>query len=176
MRDRVTPSHCGKAKVLAKFDSFKFKCFSIHVAPHATCAADQNLCKLPKSSSLSTSTLWPSKNNGWDFGDGTMFIIVAIKDRKPIWWTSTAMRMHWPKQLVYLSTCSCTFVGFEEEQMHMQVMAELDTADNNPDDGEVEIDDSEVYGECLQQFLWGGHTGRKSTYDPTKIWMNFAIP
>lgn len=29
----------------------------------------------------------------------------------------------------------------------MQVMAELDTEDNTPDDGEVEIDDSEVYGE-----------------------------
>ncbi|KAJ6619396.1 hypothetical protein B0H10DRAFT_2026511 [Mycena sp. CBHHK59/15] len=35
----------------------------------------------------------------------------------------------------------------EEEQMYMQVMAELDAADNTPDDGEVEIDDSEVYGE-----------------------------
>ncbi|KAJ7934367.1 ribonuclease H-like domain-containing protein [Mycena leptocephala] len=35
----------------------------------------------------------------------------------------------------------------EEEQMYMQVMAELDAADNTPDDGEVEIDYSEVYGE-----------------------------
>ncbi|KAJ7437633.1 hypothetical protein FB451DRAFT_1193126 [Mycena latifolia] len=35
----------------------------------------------------------------------------------------------------------------EEEQMYMQVMAELDAADNTPDDGEVEIDDSEVYEE-----------------------------
>ncbi|KAJ7093738.1 hypothetical protein C8R44DRAFT_749787 [Mycena epipterygia] len=35
----------------------------------------------------------------------------------------------------------------EEEQMYMQVMAELDAADNTPDDGEVEIDDLEVYGE-----------------------------
>ncbi|KAJ6555690.1 ribonuclease H-like domain-containing protein [Mycena vulgaris] len=35
----------------------------------------------------------------------------------------------------------------EEEQMYMQVMAELDAADSTPDDGEVEIDDSEVYGE-----------------------------
>jgi hypothetical protein len=35
----------------------------------------------------------------------------------------------------------------EEEQMYMQVMAELDTVDNTLDDGEAEIDDSEVYGE-----------------------------
>jgi hypothetical protein len=35
----------------------------------------------------------------------------------------------------------------EEEQMYMQVMAELDAVDNTPDDGEVEINDSEVYGE-----------------------------
>ncbi|KAJ7081750.1 hypothetical protein C8R44DRAFT_753954 [Mycena epipterygia] len=35
----------------------------------------------------------------------------------------------------------------EEEQMYMQVMAKLDAADNTPDDGEVEIDDPEVYRE-----------------------------
>ncbi|KAJ6482789.1 hypothetical protein C8R45DRAFT_932383 [Mycena sanguinolenta] len=35
----------------------------------------------------------------------------------------------------------------EEEQMHMQFMAESDAADNTPDNGEVEINDSEVYGE-----------------------------
>ncbi|KAJ7856942.1 hypothetical protein B0H14DRAFT_2578585 [Mycena olivaceomarginata] len=35
----------------------------------------------------------------------------------------------------------------EEEQMYMRVMAELDAEDDAPDDGEIEIDDSEVYGE-----------------------------
>jgi guanylate kinase len=34
----------------------------------------------------------------------------------------------------------------EEEQMYMQVMAELDAEDDSLDDGEIEIDDSEVYG------------------------------
>jgi hypothetical protein len=35
----------------------------------------------------------------------------------------------------------------EEELIYMQVIAELDAADNTPNDGEVEIDDTEVYGE-----------------------------
>lgn len=34
----------------------------------------------------------------------------------------------------------------EEEEMYMQVMAELDAEDDSLDDGEIEIDDSEVYG------------------------------
>jgi hypothetical protein len=35
----------------------------------------------------------------------------------------------------------------EEERMYMQVMAELDAVDDRLDDGEVEINDSEVSGE-----------------------------
>lgn len=34
----------------------------------------------------------------------------------------------------------------EEEEMYMQVMAELDAGDDSLDDGVIEIDESEVYG------------------------------
>ncbi|KAJ7447819.1 hypothetical protein FB451DRAFT_1567424 [Mycena latifolia] len=35
----------------------------------------------------------------------------------------------------------------EEEDMYMRVMAELDAEDDTLDAGEIEIDDSEVYGD-----------------------------
>ncbi|KAJ7831836.1 hypothetical protein B0H14DRAFT_3463782 [Mycena olivaceomarginata] len=35
----------------------------------------------------------------------------------------------------------------EEEESYMRVMAELDGVDDSLDDGEVEIDESEVYGD-----------------------------
>ncbi|KAJ7790996.1 hypothetical protein B0H14DRAFT_2625456 [Mycena olivaceomarginata] len=34
----------------------------------------------------------------------------------------------------------------EEEEIYMQVMAELDAEDDTPDDGAIEIDDDEVWG------------------------------